>query len=291
MPRDRPIIALALALLVASCASPPRARQAARPDHAVMPEPSATDADLAATVQRALGPGLAQVDVRATEGIVELRGRVPHLWAAERASRVARSIAGVRAVSNQIVVEPVARTDREIADGIERVLRKDPFVDADAIDLEVESGRVTLRGTVDSAAKRELVQRIAMSIRGAREVEDLVVVAPVVHIDAEMNRANVQLTREVAEPADVPPEAIAEAVVDAMRIDPRVDHRTIDVAATGSIVRLSGTAPGERARRVAEELARSTFGVSDVGNDIVVPAADRCGAVTRRLLRPFAGRC
>ena len=288
MSSHRAIAVAALTLAVTACAGsstdnvrPPPSPVRSGPEASSTPraaeareKPDTTrsalaDADVAAAVRRGLGPELADVEVIAQGGIVSLRGTAPHLLAKDDATRVAEATPGVRAVSNQLAVELAARTDREIATDIERTLRGDPATETTEIDVEVESGTATLRGTVEFPTEREVVERIAKSIRGVREVEDLLVVL-----------------RE-AEPTDaeVPPEEIVQALVDVMRIDPRVDHRTIDVSVTGSVVRLSGAVPDEQAKRVAEELARHTFGVAAVGNDIVVTARRVTDADIERQIR------
>jgi osmotically-inducible protein OsmY len=66
------------------------------------------------------------------------------------------------------------------------------------------------------------------------------------------------------------PDAIEAAVVDALRLDPRVSASDVAATATGSSVTLKGSVSTLRAKRVAESIARNTTGVALVDNQIVV---------------------
>jgi osmotically-inducible protein OsmY len=92
-----------------------------------------------------------RIEVSTIEGIVTLTGSVDNIPAKERAARIAQIVKGVRAVVNEIEVDPpVLRTDWEIREDVEDALITDPATDKYEIDVSVQGNVVTLSGTVDS---------------------------------------------------------------------------------------------------------------------------------------------
>jgi osmotically-inducible protein OsmY len=62
----------------------------------------------------------------------------------------------------ELLERPVAgRSDREIHDEIHQEMVWSPFVDADQIDVDVDQGRATLRGTVDTWREYRLAEKNA----------------------------------------------------------------------------------------------------------------------------------
>jgi osmotically-inducible protein OsmY len=153
-------------------------------DTSARPEPTRheiDDAEITAALQRELllDPAIPTqaVRIRTTDGIVELTGTVPHLYARERAVRKVEIIRGVRAVSNRLEVETPTRPDAAIAADLELALKLDPVTDVEDTTVDVEDQRVTLGGEVDSWAEREEVERIAKTILGVKEVHSQVAIA------------------------------------------------------------------------------------------------------------------
>ena len=107
--------ALCGGLLLSGCAN--TATDQARPKPAmralgdeVVVSSQASDETIGVEIRRRLGladaAATAAVIVEVTEGQVLLRGAAPSLAAAWRAEAAARSVPGVKAVRNQIVVRP-----------------------------------------------------------------------------------------------------------------------------------------------------------------------------------------
>jgi osmotically-inducible protein OsmY len=159
------------------------------------------------------------IDVRTTDGIVALQGGVRDLRAAERAAEIAVGVEGVRVVANGLQIIPAARTDHEVARSIEDALRDDPTTWPGDLDVEVASGRVTLRGTVGSLAVRNAAEQTAAATRGVTALENLVVV------DRPRGRTDAQIAPDVNR---------------RLHADPRLDAERIIVTVDGGVVRLGG---------------------------------------------------
>ncbi len=91
----------------------------------------------------------AQLAVSERAGTVTLRGTVRSLHQRRVAVDIARSARGVRAVQDELVVDPRDRSvDDEIRGAALQALMSSPDVPADMIDVRVAYGWLTLRGQV-----------------------------------------------------------------------------------------------------------------------------------------------
>lgn len=194
------------------------------------------------------------VIVEVDRGTVTLAGTVATPRQRDAAGTDARTVAGVVTVDNQIAVdETVSRPldDDEILAEISRTLVADPDIDAGAIDVSVDAGRVELTGSVDSYWKREVVEDLISGIIGVHTIEDKLAVTP------EGNFVD---------------EQIASDVVDALDRNREVDVRDMDVEVLEGRVTLSGQVPDWRARDAAYHAARFTPGVVDVRDALTLSA-------------------
>lgn len=118
------------------------------------------------------------VDVSTEQGVVTFTGIVDSILAKNRAEAVAASTRGVRSVINRIRVEPrVGRADAELREAVKSALFEDPATEAYEIEIEADSGVITLSGTVDSWQEKQLVDFVAKGIAGVRQVLSNVEVA------------------------------------------------------------------------------------------------------------------
>jgi osmotically-inducible protein OsmY len=69
------------------------------------------------------------------------------------------------------------RPDESLAREIHEILTKDPELDATNVEVEVESGAVTLTGIVESSDAKLLAEELVESITGVREVHNRLRVA------------------------------------------------------------------------------------------------------------------
>ncbi len=135
-----------------------------------------TDREIEAAIRDALlyHPRVYSFDLSITveNGIATLRGVVNNISARRAAGDVARRTVGVRAVQNRIKVRPSTPTDEEIAERIRNALLRDPILERYEVDVSVEDGVVTLRGTVDSTAEKSAADKVSAGIYGARSVRN-----------------------------------------------------------------------------------------------------------------------
>ena len=138
-----------------------------------------TDTDLAAAVLNALRWDAAiptgKVDVTVSQGWVTLKGEVEYAFQKRDAERAVRRLSGVKGVSNLIVVKPQVFPS-DLKQQIERALVRNAETDARRITVEMEGGKVILRGTVRSSAEKQAAEETAWSAPGVSEVENSIVI-------------------------------------------------------------------------------------------------------------------
>jgi len=83
-------------------------------------------------------------------GVVTLTGTVSSYSDKWRAERIAKRVAGVNALANDIEVKlSKKRTDADIAESARLALKLDNRIPADRVKVIVDHGWITLEGTVD----------------------------------------------------------------------------------------------------------------------------------------------
>ena len=141
-----------------------------------------TDADLANAVLNALKWDAAvpadTLEVTVSQGWVTLKGEVEFGFQKGDAERAIRRLAGIKGVSNQIMVKPHLRPT-ELKQDIERALVRNAQTDARQISVEVQGSTVILRGAVRSYAEKQAAEDCVWSAPGISDVEDHLVISPI----------------------------------------------------------------------------------------------------------------
>ncbi len=170
------------------------------------------------------------LNVETENGIVMLDGTAKTLLQKEQALRIAETVKGVRSVIDRVKVEAEERPDLAIQTDVESALLVDPVAEAFQIDVVVTNGVVTLTGTVESWAERQLVKDIAQSVRGVREVK---------------NDINVEMTNER------PDYEIEQEIKAMLKNDVRINENLITVSVENGNVELGGAVGSAYQKRQA----------------------------------------
>jgi osmotically-inducible protein OsmY len=140
-----------------------------------------TDEDIAMDAVNALKKHTLVPDdkIKATvsNGWITLEGEVGWQFEKEAAENAVRYLTGVKGVINEIRVKPRV-SPSDIKSKIEEALKRSAELDAQRITVEVEGGKVTLRGKVRSWAERDEAAREAWSAPGVWSVDNQIVVEP-----------------------------------------------------------------------------------------------------------------
>ena len=146
-----------------------------------LPGPSKrTDVDIARSAENVLmwttGVAKDSVKIMVENGWVTLSGTVDWGFQRDNAAAAVRYLMGVTGVSNAIVIKPKVSLSAVKAD-IEAALKRRARAHAQKISVEVHGDDVTLSGTVDSWAERELAEHSAWGTPGVRKVVDNITIA------------------------------------------------------------------------------------------------------------------
>ncbi|WP_053568168.1 BON domain-containing protein [Caballeronia cordobensis] len=186
------------------------------------------------------------VDVR--DARVTLRGSVASYAKKVAACELIRGLPGVAATSDCLVVElmpDARRTDAALASDVRLSLKWEACLPADAIDVEVALGCVTLSGQMPWSFQRKLAERAVARLTGVTGIVNLLRVSDrqtqmqaVTDIHAALRRA-----------ADIEADAIEVLIAD-------------------GTVTLRGTVSSARAKKAAYDAVRSLDGVHTVRSEI-----------------------
>ncbi len=194
-----------------------------------------------------------KVEVTVDNGLVTLSGEVPTFLSKSAATEDALSILGVTEVDNLTVVNYpdtfTLPTDSEIKGNILSKLVSSPDLDVFDLDVTVNTGVVTLKGTVDAYWKRTFIEDLVAFEAGVTFIENHVAVTPT---------------------DDVLDKAVAQEIVDSLEEKAIVDADDVEVSVSDGVVELRGSVPNWAARQAAANAALYTSGVKMLDNNLVI---------------------
>lgn len=141
-----------------------------------------------------------------------------------------------------------AVTDGRIAGAVETEIWNDPLVDANAIDVSVSDGVVTLGGPVDNILARDQALHLTRNISGVRGIID--------HLRVKDGGRSDQ--------------AIQAGVMAALARDPATEAPNVQADVEDGVVTLEGNADSYAEKQLAATVAKGVRGVTGVQNRIDV---------------------
>jgi osmotically-inducible protein OsmY len=190
------------------------------------------------------------IAVTAKNGVVTLTGEVPSFSEKWHAENIAKRVADVAGVANDIEIKLLGdRTDTDIAQAATLAIQLDSRVPSDRVKVVVKHGRITLEGEVDFYDQKAAAESLVRHLAGVTGVTNSIAVAPT--SSPSENRAKIE---------------------DALKRSAQVDAAQISVEARDSKVILTGFVHSWAERNEAEMAAWRAPGVSEVKNELMVKA-------------------
>ena len=199
----------------------------------------------------------AEVGVLVHEGVVTLVGHVASHSQKYSAEEAVKRVLGVRAVANDLEVRLTKHEqpdDGELATAAMHVLQWDSTVPADAIQVIVRDGWITLEGRTPQRHQREAAERAVRNLHGARGVTNNLLVAPPEWLPVQRRSA----------------EEIKTAIENAIRRQATLQASQVAVEVDGREVILTGDVHSHAERDEVERLAWRAQGVVHVENCISI---------------------
>ena len=195
------------------------------------------------------------VGIIVKNGVVTITGQVSTYFEKRAAERAAARVSGVKAIAEEINVEPLSpfkeRADADIAKMAVNALESHAAISYQHIKPKVENGVVALMGEVDWYYQKQSTENVVQNLPGVRGVTNRIRVKPKL-----ASRAS--------------PAEIKAKIETAFARHARLDARQIDVSVRDGTVTLKGNVPSYVERYEAEEVAWAAPGVIDVANQLVV---------------------
>ena len=192
-----------------------------------------------------------EIAVAAKDGVVTLAGKVHSYAEKYAAERAAERVSGVKAIAEDLTVQPTstfARSDTDIAHAVTTALMWDIQVPDDKVKAVVENGWITLTGSVEWKYQKDAAERAVRYLTGVKGVGNLIAVKP----------------------KHVSKFEVTSKIKDALRRAADRDADQITVEAVDGRVTLKGTVRSFAERADAERAAWSAPGVSAVEDRIAV---------------------
>ncbi|MFP5039411.1 BON domain-containing protein [Parasediminibacterium sp. JCM 36343] len=193
----------------------------------------------------------AEVGVTVDEGIVTLTGQVDNYFKKIEAENAAKSVAGVRAVVEEIEVKLTSTVgkpdDREIAREVLNAFKWNWQVPEDKLKIKVEDGWVTLEGELQYYSQKEAALNAVKSLLGVKGVSNNTTIKYDIQDDIEKNDIEAALKRNWS-----------------------LFSKDIEVSVSGHKAILTGTVNSLYQKDEAGRIAWNAPGVWSVNNELII---------------------
>ncbi len=190
-----------------------------------------------------------QLIVTANDGIVTLRGSVPHFYEKSLAEDAAQRVGGVRAVADEIEVNLIGaynRSDEQIAQSALSALEWSYSVPQD-IKVTVEKGWITLKGECDWDYQRTAAKNAVSQLMGVCGV-----------------------TNNIAIKSKILPSDVKSRIEEALKRSAEAEGRKISVSVNGDKATLSGNVHSFAELEDARHAAWMAPGIMSVENNLKI---------------------
>jgi osmotically-inducible protein OsmY len=192
------------------------------------------------------------VKVTVVDHVVVLEGTVPTYWSKMAAEEDCELVSGVKRVDNLLDVrwsldkEPLKA---DVSTKVVQALGTNPNIDASRVTVSESGGVVSLKGSVDSLWRKQLIEHVASDVIGVRRINSHLTIVP---------------------SGVVEDETIVSQIREAIGRNMMVEADAIEVHVAGGIASLSGKVKSRAAQRAAHDIAIHTAGVVNVSDNLVV---------------------
>ena len=192
-----------------------------------------------------------QVKVTADEGVITLRGSVPHYYEKTTAEKAAQRVGGVRAVADELEVklfDAYERSDEEVARAALSALEWS-YSAPTGIKITVDKGWVTLQGEAEWDYERNAARDAVSTLMGVRGVS---------------NNITIQSRVQASD--------VKTKIEEALKRSAETEGRNIHVTVSGNRVNLTGSVHSFSEIEDARLAAWSAPGVMNVDDDLKIAA-------------------
>jgi len=191
-----------------------------------------------------------QVGVTVSNGIVTLSGTVDSYTKKMAAEKAAKSVAGVKAVAEDIEVKygtSLEKTDTEIAKAAVNALKWNISVPENKVDVKVEDGWVYLAGEVAWDFEKNAAKKSIQNLLGVKHVVNNIKLKQVIKVDN-----------------------IEKKILKAFERSADIDAKNVHVSVDEHKVKLSGKVHSLQEKNEARKAAYYAPGVWTVDNELEV---------------------